>query len=742
MGPLMNNQAIQILAGRNEGFYRVILVEKRIDKVVLVKIDPSISPQKHRGGRKKLAVTNSPRKKSSLPLVGDLIWVNYTELDDLENKHILSRVEIEQEHNYFNPVISENDKVRYEIRKTAMAGFLDYDNLRDSILINEGLGGLVKEAIKKSGLGRTVIYKCWSLLCRFGLNEKSLRPRRDRCGAPGIRRPCDPGGLKKSGRKTEKQRIAKASGKLLPPDQPGMSEEWRHLIITADKKIPTPKPDHADRYTQILNSNFVKRYRHENGVLIPLELEKGTYPNSRQVRRVLEREVPRLQKLLERTTKGHFLRSLRGMTGRNWKGVAGPGHTWAIDSTIGDIYLRSSVNRAWIIGRPVVYIIVDVWSTAIVGFYVCLTGPSWDTAKVSLFSAVADPALLAKLWQYQPMSCLFPWPTMPAVLMCDRGEYLSRAASATGLKLISCLSYAPPYRPDLKGLVEVLHRIEKDRQHLWVPGAIDARRAEYELRRFDPNEAVLTVREYTEYLYTIFSEYNLTADRKGRLDTHMIAAGVMPSPAGLWRWGHEVGIGTCRAFPQAELITSLLPSQKAIVSRSGVRFGGLHYESDLINDEQWTAYARNFGSWDISAHHFPGSVSRIWTPNVAGTGLLDLSLSEQTRASRDQTFDEVLDAFMFGKLNNAEIEHANVLLAMKSRQRVEALIAGARALTAEALDRHRGIKPTMTDSRQMETQAEGQVATEPIVSELTSIDEDEAAYVDMMKNVFAAANAD
>lgn len=740
---LMHNQAVRISSGPNEGIYRVILDEPGVNKTILVKLTEPDSPNRGRGGRPMLASTKSPRKKKPQPLIGSLIWADRSELKQLEEQGLLVGIEIELDQIYYSPPESKADQELFTSRKRAMALFFDYDNLRESIIANDGLGGLVKEAHECSGLSRALIYKLWSLLCRLGLVEKSLRPRRDRCGAPGIGRPCDSGGHKKAGRKTESQRMARAAGKLLPSKQPGMSTEWRHLIMAADRKIPMPKPDFPSRYTKILESQFVKRYREENGVLIPLELKQGEYPNRAQTRRVLMTEVPRLQRLLEKTTKGHFQRSLRGMTGRNWKGVAGPGHTWAIDSTIGDIYLRSSVNRAWIIGRPVVYIIVDVWSTAVVGFYVCLAGPSWDTAKVSLFSAAADPALLADLWQYQPILSLYPYPTMPAVLMCDRGEYLSRAASQTGIKLIPCLSYAPPYRPDMKGLVEVLHRIEKDRQYLWVPGAIDARRAEYELRRFNPHDAVLTVREYTEYLHTIFAEYNLTANRVARLDTHMIAAGVMPSPAGLWRWGHEVGIGTRRAHPLSELVTSLLPSQTATVSRAGVRFCGLHYESEVINEEQWTAHARNFGSWNIEANHFPGSVSRIWTPNVTGAGLLDLRLSQQALASSEQTSDEVLDAFMIGKLNRSEWDHFKVLRAMASRQRLESLVAGAKILTGEAIDRYLGAVPTLTESRQMEASSGSAGAVESDSSVKGSvIDEAQAAYLEMMKDVMAAANGD
>lgn len=734
---LIHNQVIEITSGAWEGIYRVVLDAPRTNQTILARLSGSPLPNGKTRGRKKQDVTKSPRKQAPLPLIGELIWVGHAQLDDLRSDNMIKVVDIERE----QFALSKSDQDRYVHRVAVMSDFLDFDTLSSTILKDGGVASLVNAATARTGASKSLLYKLWSLLCRLGFSAVSLKPRRYRCGAPGVARPCDPNGRQKAGRKTIGEYAAKASGNMLPPTQPGMSTEWRQWIMIADKKIPSPKPDFPARYKFILDSQFVKRYRMENGLHVPLELKQGEYPNRSQVKRVLTTDVPRLQRLLDRTTAGHYARSLRGMTGRNWKGVAGPGHTWAIDSTIGDIYLRSSVNRAWIIGRPVVYIIVDVWSTAIVGFYVCLTGPSWDTAKVSLFSAAADPALLADLWQYQPILSLHPAPTMPAALMCDRGEYLSRAASQTGIKLIPCLSYAPPYRPDLKGLVEVLHRIEKDGQHLWLPGAIDARRKEYELRRFDPREAVLTVREYTEYLHTVFAEYNLTANRAKRIDTHMASAGVIPSPAGLWRWGHEVGIGTRRAFPQSELISELLPQQRGIVSRSGVRFCGLHYESEKINDEQWTAHARNFGSWNIDISHFPGSVSRIWTPNLAGSGLLDLRLSQQTIASSEQTFDEVLDAFMVGKLNAADIEHARVLQAMKSHQRVEALIANARSLTEEAIKRYSGEVPTMMESRQIEKQTSVTSPTVPSAAVTASVDEAQLAYLEHMKDVFAAVNS-
>ncbi|MFZ2852607.1 MAG: hypothetical protein WAZ34_00675 [Rhodocyclaceae bacterium] len=733
---LIHNTAFRILAGPDAGIYRVVLDEIQIGKTAVVRLDPDAKPEKSKGGRKHLEATRLPRKKSRPPLVGEIIWMERTELHALKDGEEIIPIELVQD----NHPLSSADKAVFEFRKKKMAPFLDFDHFREQVLIHRGVGGLAQEVMKQE-CSKSFVYSTFSLLCRFGFQESSLRPLHHRCGAPREPRPCDPDGRKKAGRKTTKQRIAMAFGKVIEPEQPGISSVWRSAILAADKRIPTPKPPMPQRSTQIIDSAFIKRFTQVDGKLVPSELKLGEYPNRRQIRRVLEHDIPWLQRLLERTTKGHFNRSLRGLIARNWKGVVGPGHTWAIDSSIGDVYLRSNVNRAWIIGRPIVYLIVDVWSTAIVGFFVCLDGPSWEMAKVALFSAAASPDLTAELWGYELMPSLYPAPTMCAVLMCDRGEYLSKGASITGAKLIPCLSYAPPYRPDLKGLVEVLHRIEKDRQYYFVPGAIDQRRDEFELRRFDPNEAVLTVPEYAAYLYQIFTEYNLTAPREKRLDAHMHAAGVFPSPAGLWRYGHEMGVGVRRSLSQTELITHLLPCDKARVTRQGVMFGGMQYESNSVDAQGWTAIARNSSGWDISANYFPGSVARIWTPNLASSGLLDLHLSDNSTASPELTFDEAIDAFTVGKVNSAQIEHARVTMALQSRKSALAIINRAKELTTEAILKHSGTMPSLTEARHLESMTISSAATDTASAPIVE-DPARAAQQAMMRSLFAAANAE
>lgn len=734
---LSHNTTFHILDGSDAGIYRVVLEEIQINQVAIVRLDPAEDATKARGGRKPLEDPTTPRKKARPPMLGTVIWKNRDELLNLKEGEEINPIELEQE----NYVLSEADHELYESRKKAMAPFLSFNHFREMILIHQGFGGLVNQVIAETGKSKSFVRNNLSSLCRYGFDETSLRPTRSlNCGAPGTARPCDPGGRKKSGRKTNKQRTAAENGISLDPAQPGMSSLWISSIIAADKRIPSPKPNMATRAQIIVDSAFVKRFRQMNGELVAVDPKLGEYPNLRQIKWVLEKRTPKLVRILEQTTKGHFNRSLRGLIARNWKGVAGPGHTWAIDSSIGDIYLRSSVNRAWIIGRPIVYIIVDIWSTAIVGFYVCIGGPSWNDAKVALFSAVANPNLLGSLWGYEVTPSLFPAPSMCASLLCDRGEYLSKAAKATGAELIPDLSYTPPYRPDLKGLVEVLHRIEKDHQFGFIPGAIDQRRQEYELRRFDVNEAVLTIPEYVAFLHETFTTYNLTAPRDARLDVHMRSAGVFPSPAGLWRYGHEVGVGVRRHLSEEKLITQLLPSQTASVTRRGAKFLGMEYSSKEMEERGWTAHARNSGAWDIQANYFPGSVSRIWTPDPAAPGLLELELSDHSVASPELTVQEFLDAFMVGKIDSQENSHTKLMIALKSRRKVEAMIKRAQELTIEADAKAAGRRPSISEARAYEN-ASFVTAHRATDAPEASQDSIQDAFQEMMGSMFSAINA-
>jgi len=701
----MHNKVIKIVSGPLKGLYRILLSEVLQNLLIVACINPPTETDQEKSEEEILSISQYRTNQ--------IVWLNYQDVVDLERQNLILQVDTELDAMQLNPINIESNSERHQRRVLAMAGFLNFENLRNRLLTDGSCGQLVKDAVDAGGFSKPHIYHLFSLLCRFGFSKNSLKVEYYNCGAPGVSRPCGPD-RNKAGAKTVKQKIAKSTGEILAPTQPGMTAAWRHAILAADIGIPLPKPKMPTRIKIILNSAFFKDYAYVNGQLRPTDLELGTYPNSNQIKRVLHVNHSDIEHIIHKTTKNHFTANNRGLVGKSWEGVSGPGHTYAMDSTVGDVYLRSALNPEWIIGRPVVYIIVDVWSTAIVGFYVCLTGPSWSMAKIAMFCAFADPTLIADLRGVNLQNTLFPHPTIPSTFLFDRGEYLSKAASLTGASLnLTGMSYTPPYRGDLKGVAEVPHRIEKDEQFMFVPGAIDARRKEYELRKFDSKTSVLTVREYTKYLYSVFNEYNMTANRSHRLDAHMKATDVHPSPAGLWAWGHSVGIGTQLHRDHSDLITSLLPQSEASVTRNGLIFDRMHYTNRSQDEADEATLARNAGGWTKPVYFYPGSVSKIWTPDVTGRGMVALEISDHSTASPEITKDEYDDGHAYHILHKGERNHENLLTSLGQREGRRILIDEAVKKRAQVPPSFNLQKPSITEARILEKNADLRASEKP-----------------------------
>lgn len=699
--------------GLTQGIYRVLLVELKADQVCVARIaslpGEANESQENKGGRPQLpdAMLRRPRRPGAPPNVGKLLWVTYKALLECHELQLASPCTVAKPQYQATESLTPSALSTYQKAQRVMAGFLDIQRLQEHILLHRSIGQLVADTATASSVSPSYVYIYWSRLMRFGVHESSLLPLLFKCGGPGVSRPTAvqtlAGSLrKKPGRKTERERIAKSYGRSIEGEQPGMSVDWLARVRLADGAIKAPKPSWPKRYEQIIRTGFAKSVTFD-GDRVELNMPPlGTYPNLGQVKYALQKDLSRLYRLVERTTKQHLVSQLRGLAGRAWQGVAGPGHTYAIDSTVGDIYLRSSINRSWLIGRPIVYVIVDVWSTAVVGFYVCLTGPSWSTAKLALFNSVAPEGMVQSIYQIDNLSTVRPTSTLPHLLLCDRGEYLSRGHEETSKRLSYNASFTSPYRGDLKGVVEVLHRIEKDEQFLFVPGAIDYRREELELRKVDPSTAIFTLPDFVTFLSHVFLEYNFRNSRSERLDADMIAAGILPSAAGLWRFGHDVGIGYRRHTDSDHLMRELLSKSTARVGRNGVRFASCFYTSNELPLDEWTTIARNLGGWDATVYHHPGSMRSIWLELPGASSLIEMTMTSESRGRDWASAEEWTDALAVSKLNKRDNDHWSLARSIDLRAKTLELIQRAKALTEEALSKASGPLPNFREARLLE----------------------------------------
>lgn len=699
-----------------QGIYRVLLCEVKADMVCIVRIatlpGAADEPSEIRQGRPRLpeAQLRRPRRPPKQATGGKLIWLSRTDLLAYHDMQLASDCSVARAHYQSEESLTTAARERFLQARKVMSGFLDLKALQDNILLYRTIGPLVSAAVAKHSVSRSYVYSCWRRLISYGLHESSLVPEFFKCGAPGGSRPYaevtkSGNPRKKAGRKADLVRIAQAYGRSMKDPQPGMSADWLARVRAADKSIKSPKPRWPERHKLIIMKGFCSSVMLDDGQVTLNMPPVGSYPNLRQVQYAVQKDLTKLTQQIERTTKRHHCRQLRGLVGRAWQGVAGPGHTYAIDSTVGDIYLRSSLNRHWIIGRPIVYVIVDFWSTAVVGFYVCLTGPSWSTAKVSLFNASAPADMLNSIYKLEDISRIHPTSTLPHTLLCDRGEYLSLAHELTAKRLSYNVSFTPPYSGDLKGTVEVLHRIEKDAQFLFIPGAIDQRREELELRKVNPMSAVFNLREFVEYLTQLFLLYNYRVSRQNRLDAEMIAAGIEANAAGLWSFGHEVGVGFRRHTDRDDLTREFLTRSTAHIGRNGVSFANCFYSSDKLPIEDWATLARVSGGWSSTIYHHPGSMRSIWMEVPGHTNLVELQMTSESRGRDWASVEEWSDALAVSKLDKRESEHQDLVRRLDFHAKAQEILTRAKAETMEALSKSSGPLPTFREARLLEVQA-------------------------------------
>lgn len=621
-------------------------------------------------------------------------------------------------------------------RHSACLHMLDPEKLVATIGLTGRKAPLVRLTLGDKLCSRPETYKLWALLVLHGFSPGSLVPRFDLCGAPGVLRPVN---------EERKKAGAKKKGYASPADvqhpQRGLTEEDHIIILHHYRRLQKPGISAATLYKKVIESGYVREFADLDGKRLPVLPPQGTFPNPRQVRHVIESRVSDFERVLKKTTVGHFQRNLRGMRGRSYDGVAGPGHTFAIDSTVGDIYLRSAVNPAWIIGRPIVYIIVDVYSGAVVGFYVCLEGPAWRDAKLALYCAVCGADELASLTCIQPIRSLWPAPTLPFKLRGDRGEYLSQGARQTGIALTTGYEYAPSRRPDWKGLVEVFHRIMKDQQFAFVPGAFDARRAELELRKSKCRESSLNIREYVQYLCGVFEHMNLHADRSSRMTVEMLAAGVEPTPSGIWRFGHEAGFGYQHALSDDLLVKNLLRQGRATVRRDGIFFESQEYSlADLDRHQEWTRQARRSGAIDLSVYFHPYSLEKVrWVDPV--DGLSSMTLRGNARATPDTTLYDWRDALMVDRRKNDDRSYARLQAALNlaAEHRQMFKLAKERTLDAEA-STPPDCRPNVKEARALELMGMSAATALPDTASSGAGLDTGANYLTMIDEVFSEMN--
>lgn len=270
------------------------------------------------------------------------------------------------------------------------------------------------------------------------------------------------------------------------------------------------------------------------------------------------------------------------------KQANGPGARYEIDSTIADIYLVSSRDPSQIIGRPNVYIIIDVFSRLITGLYVGMENSSFNTAIQCLGVSIQDKVSFCQSYGLEIRPEDWPVYGLPSAILADRGELIGYQIELLEKNFSVRIENAPPYRSDAKGIVEsALGTIQSHFKSYDDIGVVSGFKEKKKGGNDYRLEACLTLYEFRKIILSTVLYHNnyhvLTKyDRSSDMPTDL------PSiPIKLWQWGIQHRTGKLRQVDSKTLYVGLLPRMDASLNNHGLNVKGLLYQCVEMHKKGW-----------------------------------------------------------------------------------------------------------------------------------------------------------
>lgn len=528
-------------------------------------------------------------------------------------------------------------------------------------------GIIIEQIHDKTGISKTLLRRDLRRYWQRGMVINALLPDYHNVGNAGMPR-------KRLGKKLGRPTVA---GKE-DPDLVGINiteeikKDFRKSISMWFNK--REKRTLYEVYELMLKKFFNAGYDDIEGVILKLAHEMPTY---RQFSYWYKEERDIKDEYATRVGSRRVKLKHREIEGRYDKKSFGPGSIYQIDATIGNVYLVNRYNRNWVIGRPVIYFVIDIFSRLIAGVYIGLEGPSWIGAALALENAASDKVEYCKKFDIGITPDQWPAFGLPDHLTTDRGEYVGTKPAHLTKTLNVKLEHLPPYRPDWKPYVEKTIDLSNSLYVKWIPGGILERireRGEADIR----SDATLDLHEFETIVIQTVLYHNQHYLANYRRNDAMIEDDVTPKPNSLWQWGRKKGLGSLRYVSKDELRMNLLPSRTGAFTASGIKFNNHLFTSVTAEEENWRFLARNGTRIRVEYSFDPRDTSRIFLRHDNGGFEECFQLEQQnpkyTYVQKEYRWEEEVDLLAFEARMHKKGKHHNTESKMNTVEKVQTVI--------------------------------------------------------------------
>lgn len=477
------------------------------------------------------------------------------------------------------------------------------------ILRDAQRGQMIAETVARYGTAKDKIYRWLRAWWRHGQLENGLLPNFKNCGRGSYAKP----GAKR-GRKLSP--LSKSHDGHVGAN---VDARTRKLIIRGARLFWSAKRGGTERtkrdaYQLTLQTFFYKRLEMRNGVLTPIVREgiddDNRLPTFGQWNYHVEQHLKKQGALEARYNERELALKRRAVLGSSEHLSRGPGDLYLIDATVADVYLLSSYDKRWVIGRPVLYLVVDHFSRMVAGMHVAFEGPNWTGAMMALANAFTDKVAFCVQHGVEITHADWPCDVAPNRLTADRGEVISEHADYIVPGFRMAVQNTPPFRAEFKSFVEGQFKITNETGIKRMPGWVDKLKdrggPDYRL------DATLDLKAFTQLIIKLILHNNRTRGITSNVPLGFpLGEWDNPVPLELWDWGLANASPSVRRFAIEDVHRNLLPTYDAIHTRYGlsVMGGRLHYTTPRAISESWFVKAPTRGGrteklaidpWDVS----------------------------------------------------------------------------------------------------------------------------------------------
>lgn len=341
-----------------------------------------------------------------------------------------------------------------------------------------------------------------------------------------------------------------------------------------------------------------EKYCDSEGHLLP------QYPSFYQFRYFYRKHRKLQNYYISRDGIKNYQRNNRPLLGNGIQDFAHSIGFGMLDSTICDIYLINTSGE--IIGRPILTACVDSYSGLCCGYSL-----SWEGGVYSLRSLMLNVISDKKKWcrKFGIKIDKADWncDKLPTTLITDMGkEYASanfEQISDLGVTVINL----PPYRPELKGMVEKFFDIIQNlyKPYLKGKGIIEPdfqERGGYDYRK----DSCLTMNDFEKIIIRCIIHYNTKIVKENFPYTEkMLSENIKPFSNCIWNYSmKQMGVNLIDTDSNT-LILTLLPRTLGKFSRKGLVVNKLHYKN-----ENYTEQYLSGGT--VTVAYNPENIGEIW----------------------------------------------------------------------------------------------------------------------------------